>query len=275
MSLPAYLNHADLDTLFRHRHRLPHDVKENLTATRQIMRWYPQRFDRPGQMYAQLAGIMAMSTSSARRRFCRCCIDFKPCGLVKFCPYCAHRRRMKVLKTFLPCLGKMPLYFLTISFEGDLSFLPGDAFAVEVYWDASVRAVKDMVNEGIFKGAFWSEELNLNSLLPLRVLPHVHVIVAADELNLSTIDDLKERILAYREAPDEHFFNPDNLNPYWFQVSLPVSTRTYLVDSETDWANILGYMVKTNPLAQRYVQAFTAATETECVDNDPGVEAGT
>jgi hypothetical protein len=95
---------------------------------------------------------------------------------------CAHRRKLKLLKTFLFCFGKVRLYFITISFQGVLRFDGSSDSTPDLYWDACVNAVKQMVEGGIFQGAIWCEEIHVASLLPPRVFPHFHLIVAADDV---------------------------------------------------------------------------------------------
>lgn len=68
-----------------------------------------------------------------------------------------------------------------------------------VHWEACKSALVQLVRDQRIRGVFWSEELAVNSLLPVRVLPHVHAIVDADDVDVELIRDMEALVAAYLE----------------------------------------------------------------------------
>lgn len=257
-TVPANLNHADLQELEHYLGQMPEALQESFRIKLDMIERYPQRFARANQCHSEMSGLLGMSDYTLSRRFLRCCQDGRPCGLVKWCDYCAYVRKMKLMRGLLTSFGTARFWFLTISFQGYLSFMPGDALDVEVYWDAAVNALKMMVKDCIFEGIWWSEELHVQSLVPPLVEPHVHAIVACDQINMGMVDGLKERVAAYRAVVCEHF-KPENLPDRMFRVTRPITTRTYELRSEIDLTNVIGYLIKTINLPEAYLAEWTSA----------------
>jgi hypothetical protein len=72
-------------------------------------------------------------------------------------------------------------FFVTGSYTGQLTMSnPGDAFDWLHYWEAYKSALQSLVGSGDVRGVFWTEELAVNSMFPVKVLPHVHCVIEAD-----------------------------------------------------------------------------------------------
>lgn len=142
------LNHSDLDELDEHSHLLNPEQQERLSAIRYRIKTYPDRFDRPRQNYRHYAGILAMADFNPSHRLCSCCIQNWGCKVWKFCPYCAWRIKMELLKKFLTKYHQHSWYSMTIAFEGFLFLCPIFGDDISLYWEACVYAIKRMVTEG-------------------------------------------------------------------------------------------------------------------------------
>jgi hypothetical protein len=256
--ISPYLNHTNLDDLKAHQNRMPEWLAEAFQTKLNMIEYHPQRFARANQYHTEMVGLLLMGDYTLKRRFLMCCADGRPCGLVKWCAFCAYVRKMKLMRGFLTKFHRARFWFLTISIPDFLSFMPGDSLATEVYWDAAVSAVKQLREDGIAQGVWWSEELHIQSLLPPLVKPHVHFLIAADDIDIGALSDLRERVLAYR-APSCEQFRPQNLPDRLYQVTQPVTTRTYELRTEIDLANVLGYMIKPVNLPESYLAAWPVA----------------
>jgi len=258
MNDQACLNHSDLDELEKYDHLLDPDQQDRLSAIRYRIKNYPDRFDRPRQNYRLYAGILAMAEFKPSQRLCSCAINNHGCRVWKFCPYCAWRMKMELLKKFLTKYGQHKWYFMTLAFEGFLSLYPGLGDNLALYWDACVYAIKRMVQEGYFKGAVWSEELHIQSFLNYEGQPHVHVVIMADALPMANIELLKTYVCEYRGQtydPQQGVFVPDDDS----KVTHTVSTRTRPVKTRFYFANVLSYLAKASDLSKPYQRDFKDA----------------
>ena len=129
-SLPANVNHSNLQELEHYLTQMPEGLQENFRIKRDMIDRYPQRFARANQYHSEMSGLLGMSDYTLSRRFLRCCEDSRPCGLVKWCHFCAYVRKMKLMRGFLTSFGQARFWFLTVSFNGYLSFMPGGALDV-------------------------------------------------------------------------------------------------------------------------------------------------
>jgi hypothetical protein len=254
-AIPPNFNHADLEELEVYTPLLPESLQQHLNVKRDMIEQHPDWFARANQYHAEMVGLLALSPYTQIRRFLRCGEAGRPCGLVKMCDHCAFVRKMKLVRGFLTRFHMARFWFLTISFQGYISVLPGIDLALEDYWAAGVNALKQMCKDGIFKGVAWSQEMHLQSLAEPLVEPHVHAIVDADDISIGAIADLRERVMAYRPSLCAQFM-AEHLPA---QLTRPVTTRTYELKSQIDLANVLEYLVKTINLPQCYLAAWPQA----------------
>ena len=275
---PAYLNHSDADELLAHRHLLPLSVVDRLKATdRRIDRW-PDRFARPNQLYRQQAALIAMLDSTRvdglqdpleqisvsecnfAKRFCMCCVGDVPCGLWKLCHYCAWCRKMNLQEKFLLKYSGRRWFFITIAYTGVVHVGSGYDGSLPVYWDAGVDAIRCMVADGVFKGAVWSEEMHIVSLLDGAVQPHVHALICADDLTMDHIDRIRALVREHR-GTSWNLQTGQNERDEHERVRLPVTTKTRLIESRWHLANSLSYLCKPMALAETYQAEWARITE--------------
>jgi hypothetical protein len=113
--------------------------------------------------------------------------------------------------------------FLTVSFHGDLPYSstvsPAEWWR---YWDAT----------GFIQGAILREEIKINSIAPIRVLPHLHAIVSNPDVSNSVIDELGFDVYSYLDAQGERVkllpsirFQPllteEDFEKVWFYIYKP------------------------------------------------------
>lgn len=253
-----HLNATDLDEITRHRRLLTSHQRWLLDAINYRIATYPPRFAR-NERYAQTAGLVLLSEWERRRKFCHCSIRNRLCGLWKLCDHCSYRRRTLLLERFLTQFSRSRWWFLTISFEGGLLSLEGHvAEDMGLYWTACHKAVRALVKDGSFLGAVKVEELHVESLLPLVVLPHCHFLIAAEDFTAGHIEQVKQLVLAHRGL------TPDWGTGEWLtdeaeRVELEVSTRTLPLPTVGDFARVLRYMVKPLDLVKPYLSAWPEA----------------
>lgn len=257
-----YLNATDLDEITRHRRLLNSRQRWLLDAIHHRLETFPQRFAR-NERYAQTAGLVLLSDWERRRKFCHCSIRNRLCGLWKLCAHCSYRRRTLLLQRFLTQFSCSRWWFLTISFGGGLLSLEGHvAEDMGLYWTACHKAVRALVDDGSFLGAVKVEELHVEALLPLVVLPHCHFLIAAEDVTGGHIEQVKQLVLAHR-----------GLTPDWGigelvrdeaeRVELEVTTKTHDLPTAGDFARVLGYLIKPLDLVKPYLSAWPEAVLNE------------
>ena len=87
----------------------------------------------------------------------------------------------------------------------------------------------------------------MNSFLPVKVLPHVHAVVAADELSLNTVEILSGHVNDYLLSKME-------------SPPLPPNTKIKRIEDEKSLLDRLGYMHKPLNLVKSYLNAWPAAS---------------
>jgi hypothetical protein len=195
-TLCASLDHSNLDVLEAHRWLLSAFQRDLLSALRDRILTYPERFER-SPAYAQLAGLILMSAWPHRRRFCYCSIRNRFCGQWKLCPYCGYVKRRQLRLRFLSAFHRARWWFLTISFHGSMLMDAPDWCDLALYWGACRHAVRALVRERVFAGAIKVEEVSVLGLLPVEVRPHSHFLVAAGQVNADDVAELATLVSAY------------------------------------------------------------------------------
>lgn len=85
----------------------------------------------------------------------------------------------------------------------------GSYYDLPDYWDSGQSALRHIYNDGLISGAFASEELAVNRIAPTHTLPHLHAVVAADDLTEQTIETLRD----YTNKALDAALGPDHLAP--------------------------------------------------------------
>lgn len=258
------LNYTDRDVLWRHRRWLERpQIRSMLKSIDYRIKEWPQRFGRKKHQYRENACLMAMSEFEQASEFCRCSTigsskgRFKSgrCGVWKVCPYCGHKKRMVILSKFLPVFKRGKWWFLTISPTEmcNLNILTGQCLID--WWEACRFTLDTLIKSGFIKGAFLLETISIHAYWPVpRALPHVHVVLLADSITKTTVDELKRVFASYHgqwwHPKKRCWMEPDVPRPIWSVAS----TRTYSIRQQFDFASILSYLCNPVNLAAAYVQ---------------------
>lgn len=249
----ACLDRSDLPGLAQQPSLLTPRQATLLDAVRYRLETYPQRFART-EDHAKLSGLLLMSDWDPRHRFCHCSMGNHRCNLVKFCCHCAYVRRKALWARFLPGFEAGHLFFTTIAYDGELDFAPHADAAIPMHWDAATAALRARVGHGEFAGSLWTEELHVRSFCPNLVQPHVHAVIHAETYSPETSDALHaavanfrgEAFLAGQDLPAPMAPLPTLLSP---------NIRTFPLQSATDFAAVLAYLVKPLDLVRPYEAA--------------------
>jgi hypothetical protein len=252
----SYLNYSKLNELEANLRILTPFQQDLLLTTQNRIAMYPQRFARQGQDYAQTAGIILMSEFERRKDFCMCGVCGRACKLWRICPACGHRKRMTILKKFLPVFRRGNYFFLTASFDDYMPYdFPGHALW-HVHWAAIEYAVRTMVADGYFEGAFVYEALYIESFFPKPlILPHAHILVVAEELTAGTLGIFRQRVSEF----NGHVWNRKRRAyelpaPEWREsIAVTPNTCTHHIDGIEDAANVMGYLVKPEDVTTPYL----------------------
>ena len=258
------LNCCDWSALWAQRRWLGQDVTRLLASIDYRIEQWPQRFARPKHQYRENASLIAVSELDAKSLICRCGTisssgtNFRPgrCGRWKICPYCSHKKRLEILKKFLPVFRRGRWWFVTISPVDCCPLCMCYVDYLVDWWEACRYALVDMIAEGVIQGAFILETIAISQYWPhAQARPHVHVVLLADELTRATIDRLKELLNLYNgqwwDSRKKKWVEPVVLpKPLWSRAS----TRTYELKHGYDFASVLSYMCNPVNLAAAYIQ---------------------
>ncbi len=263
MPLPDHLNWSNLAELTSNQFCLSDEQRFFLLNTTNRIRLFPHRFNR-NQGYPETAGLILMSDWNHRQRFCLCSNRKSICKLWKFCHYCRHLYRMRLMHTFLPHFSAGNWYFLTISFDGQLSFESPLLDDPTNYWAACGHAIHEMVESRQVIGAIKVEELSICSFNPLTVLPHCHILLFTEQISPSFIDETNALVESYRPVE----FNPDLETWEVFQdgrIHHPVTTRLARLEAQENLAKTISYLIKPIDVVTPYrasLEACEGAPET-------------
>jgi hypothetical protein len=258
-----------LDLLLEHRQELLRhfggyrDVGWMLDSIKYRINEWPQRFAREKHQYKENACLIAMSEHEQAREFCSCgCIGssigrFRSgnCGLWKICPYCGHRKRMVILRKFLPVFRRGRWWFVTISPPWMCNVNSMTIHLLIDWWEACRFALYTLIESEVIKGAFLLETISIHAYWPMpRGLPHVHVVILADAMTKSTVEELKRAFSSYHGQwwyPKKRcWVEPEVARP----IRCEPSTRTYRIRRQFDFGSILSYMCNPVNLAAAYIQ---------------------
>jgi len=155
---------------------------------------FPEGFDK-GNYFENTYPVLASGFLKAEK-FVHC-MNYMgrnkvPCSQWALCSKCAYTRGLKSSLAYGSSFGKASFYHLTCSFDGKLPFGATNSVVVQDYWNAITKAIKKLFNDGWIDGACVVHELALHSFLPVRVLPHSHVVLTADEITEGFEEELQE-----------------------------------------------------------------------------------
>jgi hypothetical protein len=244
------LNRADLAEIWRHEDILDRQQVNLLKMVGKKIDKHPQRYDRDN--YRETSAFLILSNWPSVRRLAFCGIPsaMNPsgqCRLHQFCPYCCWKERNAAQLRYVPSYYDGTWHFLTGSFTGELRFAGQDGYDWLHYWNAYKVGLAALVNEGLIDGAYWVEELAVNSFLPTMVLPHVHAIIDAPELTDATLELLKDTV-------NHHLENSLGMD------FLPPNVKSAAIQDQKGLFDRIGYMLKPMKLLRAYETAWVGAS---------------
>lgn len=235
----SQLNRSNCKELEAHWGFLDPVQQRRIRAVERKPELYPKRFCQPDYLPQSCILLLSEGWPSAERYAC-CGIRNRGnptghCKLHKYCPACCWRERHTRQLMYVPAFDNGTWFWFTGSFQGELAVDPvapsGSADEWQRYWDAYKAALVSWVERQSVRGVFWTEELAVNDLLDMRILPHVHCILEADDIGEEELQqfsaDLEQRLLG--------MLGTDYLKP---DLELkPIATARSLM-------NRIGYMIK-------------------------------
>jgi hypothetical protein len=200
------LNRTDMQELLDHQHLLDPAMRSNLELVRRKPDIYPERFFDAN--YLPNSTLLVASTYPGSQRYAFCCVPTSlnrkgTCRDHKFCPYCNYVIREQAVKTYVPAFDQGNWHFLTLSFAGQLPFDSANIGATIDCWDACKNTLRSMHASRQVSGVHWIEELAVLSFLPLRVMPHVHALVDADDFGDDQIERMRLHLSNWRNEYGE------------------------------------------------------------------------
>jgi hypothetical protein len=119
-------------------------------------------------------------------------------------------------------------------------------FELTAYWEAYKLSLQQMVGEGLVRGAFWTEELAVNSIAPTKVLPHIHATLEADGFDNELQKELKGLVTHNLRAA----LGPDCLAP---------NLHVKPLNSQRKLLSHLQYQLKPIKLVKAYESGWSRA----------------
>lgn len=255
------LNRSDLAELECHKNLIGRVERDYLGKVKRKSEIFPERFQDAD--YLSNSAIMLLSTGwSSAHKYAHCSIRGQvnrggACKVHKYCPYCSWYAGEKAQLTYVPAFGDGNWHWLTGSFVGDLLYDGSAGAAVNWlhHWDAYQAGFNEWLENNTVRGIYWTEELAVNSFCPTRVLPHVHAVVDADELNEAALEQVQESVNAHlaKVVGFEHL-----------QPDLDVEE----IGTQRNLMNRIGYMFKPLKLVRPYRNAWAGA----CLHNRAGAQ---
>ena len=248
------LNHSNPNELERHRHLLSPQQLNLLHSVRRKQEIYPLRYR---DDYLRHSSILLLANGwSSAMRYSLCSVPNSlnrsgQCKLHKFCPYCSFLARSQALARYVPVYESGAWHFLTLSFEGDLLMNDAsDYFTLTDYWDGLKAGLRELVGLKLIRGAFWTEELAVNSIAPVHVLPHSHALIEADCVNDEALAKLRESVSRNLKA----VVGPDHLN---------LNLHLKPLNSQRTLLSHLQYQIKPIQIVKPYDLAWYRNVDTE------------
>lgn len=201
---------------------------------------FPDGFDK-GNYFESIYPIIASGFLNADK-IVYCGAQFssgkRPCRLWHLCSRCAYYCGMNSSLRYGPAFNKADFSHLTCSFDGGLPLDSTNSADLRTYWLANAGAVRRAFNEGFIEGAYIVHELAIIRFLPLRVLPHSHILVSGDALTVDRLNTISTYI-AETEG-----------------VDLVPSLRNRALNTRTELESVIKYQTKAIKLQEPYTSAL-------------------
>lgn len=250
-SCSSELNRCDLNEIQENEEFLTADQKVHLQNIQKKLECYPQRFERPEYNYLEESALLLLSSYCKSSKYSLCCAKGKQkggdkCKRQHFCPFCNFLTGQRALESYLSAFQKGRFFHVTLSFSGFLNLNQQNHQQIRLYWDACSAALREGVDQGFIRGAYWVEELKVLSFLPMIVLPHLHAIVDADGFSEATVKQL-ERVVSKSLRKVAKNNRQTTLQPDI--LAKPIAT-------EKSFGCTIRYLFKTLDLVQPYREAW-------------------
>jgi len=170
----AVINRGDLEQVVGHRSLLNGWQPRFIKMIQKKVRLRPQHYQHDNYPETAAMLILSESPSAPRLAFCGIRSDANPsgrCHLHQWCPFCCWQVRTKAQITYVPSFHEGTWHFLTGSFSGQLPYGGADSADTLHYWDAYKAGLSELVHDGLIDGAYWTEELAVNTFLMLMNSP--------------------------------------------------------------------------------------------------------
>ena len=248
------LNRSDLVEIQEYSNFLEYDQRQMLKKVVRKKEIYPYRFH---DGYLERSALLILSGYSRSLRYSFCSVKninrmSQPCKRHHFCSYCNWLSQQTALQTLLPSFERGKWYHVTLSFNGCLTATPEATDYILNCWKACGNALKAAVDEKLLKGAYWTEELSVQSFLPNKVLPHVHALVDADDICQNTLDYLEELMTKALGRVELH---GDGLQ-------LTPNILVQATSTECRFLHTIKYLFKTLEILPKYQLAWKEVEET-------------
>lgn len=244
------LNRSDLGELERHFSLLSPQQTNLIRTVKRKRELYPQRYR---DDYLRHSSILLLSNGwSSAQRYSMCSVPNSvnrsgQCRLHKFCPYCSFLEKQHALARYVPVYESGIWFFLTGSFCGDLNMTgPSSYYELASYWDAYKSGLQKLVKDKLIRGVFWTEELAVNNIAPVQVLPHIHATIEADEMNDEMLIELKNSVVSNLKS----VLGPECLAP---------NIQVKNLNSQRKLLSHLQYQIKPIKLVKAYDLAWSRA----------------
>ena len=244
------LNKSDINELFKHHNLLTPQQLNLLRSVQKKQQLHPQRYR---DDYLRHSSILLLSNGwSSAQRYSMCSVPNSvnrsgQCKLHKFCPYCSFLEKQTALARYVPVYDSGQWFFMTGSFTGDLNMTGiSSYFELQSYWDAYKLSLQQVVREGLVRGVFWTEELAVNSISPVQVLPHTHAIIESSGLSDAVVLAIRDLVTHNLRAA----LGPDCLAP---------NIQTKNLNSQRKLLSHTQYLLKPIKLVKAYDTAWSRA----------------
>ena len=212
-------------------------------------RWYQDAFSSYKhtnngytEKYFQNARYIIYAKAGNTQKFCRCGMTNQhgtsTCDYRKFCSRCAtlvgeeHLRRLQPAYTF----GNWAS--LTISLS---DAIPLDLGLICELFDVYDIILKSLQKIGAIRGYFSVREVSVPQFLPLRVLPHLHILLDADAYDQEMPDEIEAVLDSFLEKRGS-------------EVRSDVKLK--LIDDRTYYQNTIKYFFKPMDIHTKYKLAI-------------------
>ncbi|RBP45194.1 hypothetical protein DES53_103192 [Roseimicrobium gellanilyticum] len=208
---------------------------------------YQDGFDKGNYFENIYPLIVSNYTKSEKIVYCGNILNGKkvPCHQWAFCSKCAYVTGMESSLMYAPAFSETNFFHLTCSFNGHHSLGSTNYPVMQDYWEANEAAVRHLLKSGWIDGACVVHELALHSFVPVRVVPHSHVVITADRIS----PELKPALVDFLTNQPG--------------IEMPPSIDVRLIDHQRGLDRVLKYQTEAIDIKQAYDTAWHNQVDTD------------